>query len=70
MSPSKILLKPRQWLIPRGAALALGSAVLFGASTPDGDRVDALATRIDAYEALHEPIDRPDPVDATRFQSE
>jgi len=28
--------------------------------TPDGDRLDALATLIDAYEARHEPIDRPD----------
>jgi HTH-type transcriptional regulator/antitoxin HigA len=28
--------------------------------TPDGDRLDALATLIDAYEAQHEPINRPD----------
>lgn len=30
--------------------------------TPGGDRLDALATLIDAYEAPHEPIDRPDAV--------
>ena len=30
--------------------------------TPDGDRLDVLATLIDAYEAQHEPIDRPDPI--------
>jgi HTH-type transcriptional regulator / antitoxin HigA len=29
--------------------------------TPDGDRLVALTTLIDAYEAQHEPIDRPDP---------
>lgn len=28
-------------------------------STPDGDRLDVLATLIDAYEAQHEPIGRP-----------
>ncbi len=29
--------------------------------TPDGDRLNELATQIDAYEAEHEPIDRPNP---------
>jgi HTH-type transcriptional regulator/antitoxin HigA len=32
--------------------------------TPDGDRLYALATLIDAYEAQHEPIDRPDAIEA------
>jgi HTH-type transcriptional regulator/antitoxin HigA len=36
---------------------------LWGAKsgTPQGDRLDALATLIDAYEAKHHPIDPPDP---------
>jgi HTH-type transcriptional regulator / antitoxin HigA len=38
--------------------------------TPDGDRLDVLATLIDAYEARHEPIDRPDPIEAIRFRME
>ena len=38
--------------------------------TPDGDRLDVLATLIDAYEAQHEPIDRPDPIEAIRFRME
>lgn len=38
--------------------------------TPSGDRLDVLATLIDAYEAQHEPIDRPDPVEAIRFRME
>jgi HTH-type transcriptional regulator / antitoxin HigA len=38
--------------------------------TPNGDRLDVLATLIDAYEAQHEPIDRPDPIDAIRFRME
>ena len=45
---------------------------LWGAKsgTPDGDRLDVLATLIDAYEARHHPIDPPDPVEAIRFRME
>lgn len=32
------------------------------AGTPAGDRLDVLATLIDAYEADHHPIDPPDPI--------
>jgi HTH-type transcriptional regulator/antitoxin HigA len=38
--------------------------------TPEGDRLDVLATLIDAYEAQHEPIARPDPIEAIRFRME
>ena len=38
------------------------------AGTPEGDRLDVLATLIDAYEAEHVPIDPPDPVEAIRFR--
>lgn len=38
--------------------------------TPDGDRLDVLATLIDAYEAQHDPIDRPDPIEAIQFPIE
>ena len=38
--------------------------------TPDGDRLDVLATLIDAYEVKHHPIDPPDPVEAIRFRME
>jgi HTH-type transcriptional regulator/antitoxin HigA len=38
--------------------------------TPEGDRLDVLATLVDAYEAEHEPIDPPDPIDAIRFRME
>lgn len=31
--------------------------------TPDGDRLNALATLIDAYEAEHYPMDPPEPVE-------
>lgn len=45
---------------------------LWGArsGTPRGDRLDVLATLIDAYEAERYPIDAPDPIDAIRFRME
>ena len=41
---------------------------LWGArsGTPDGDRLNALATLIEAYEAKHYPMDPPDPAEAIR----
>jgi len=38
--------------------------------TLEGDRLDILATLIDAYEAVHFPIDPPDPVEAIKFRME
>ena len=38
--------------------------------TPEGDRLDVLATLIDAYETEHYPMDPPDPVEAIRFRME
>src|SRR5919108_1471903 len=38
--------------------------------TPRGDRLDVLATLIDAYEAEHYPIDPPDPIEAIKFRME
>jgi HTH-type transcriptional regulator/antitoxin HigA len=45
---------------------------LWGArlGTPEGDRLDVLATLIDAYEAAQFPIDPPDPVEAIKFRME
>ena len=45
---------------------------LWGASngTPEGDRLDVLATLIERYETHHHPIDPPDPVEAIRFRME
>jgi HTH-type transcriptional regulator / antitoxin HigA len=36
--------------------------------TPDGDRLDILATLVQAYEARHYPIDSADPVEAIKFR--
>ena len=45
---------------------------LWGApsETPEGDRLDVVATLIDAYEGEHHPIDPPDPVEAIKFRME
>jgi HTH-type transcriptional regulator/antitoxin HigA len=47
-------------------------AALWGApgNTPEGDRLDVLATLIDVYEARHYPIDPPDPIEAIKFRME
>ena len=46
-------------------------ARLWGArlGTPEGARLDVLATLIDAYENEHHPIDPPDPTDAIKFRT-
>ena len=38
--------------------------------TAEGDRLDILATLVQAYEARQFPIDAPDPVEAIRFRME
>lgn len=45
---------------------------LWGAKTgtPEGDRLDVLATLVDAYETLTYPIDPPDPIEAIQFRME
>lgn len=38
--------------------------------TPMGDRLDVLATLVEAYEAKQFPIDPPDPIEAIKFRME
>src|SRR5712691_9008268 len=40
------------------------------AGTRDGDRLDVLATLIEAYETEHFPMDPPDPIEAIKFRME
>src|SRR2546427_13114546 len=40
------------------------------AGTMRGDRLDVLATLIDAYESQHFPMDPPDPIEAIKFRME
>jgi HTH-type transcriptional regulator/antitoxin HigA len=53
------------WLWPRPRGL-WGSKT----GTPDADRLDVLATLVDAYEGEHHPMDPPDPIEAIRFRME
>ena len=45
---------------------------LWGAKsgTPEGDRLEIVATLVDAYENEHEPMDPPDPIEAIEFRME
>jgi HTH-type transcriptional regulator / antitoxin HigA len=45
---------------------------LWGAEegTPEGDRLDVLATLVEAYEEAHFPVDVPDPIEAIKFRLE
>ena len=45
---------------------------LWGArvGTPEGDRLDILATLVDAYENERYPMDPPDPIEAIKFRME
>ncbi len=38
--------------------------------TPEGDRLDVLATLVQAYETKHHPIEPPDPIEAIKFRIE
>lgn len=64
-------LKPIRSEADHEAALAEVERLWGAASgTPEGDRLDVLATLIDAWEASHYPMDPPDPIDAIRFRME
>lgn len=64
-------LKPIRTKADHKAALAELES-LWGAKsgTPRGDRLDVLATLIDAYEAQNFAIDPPDAIDAIKFRME
>ena len=38
--------------------------------TPEGDRLDVLATLVEAWESANDPMPLPDPIDAIRFHME
>lgn len=44
--------------------------MMADANTPEGDRLDVLATLVEAYERKHFPIDPPSPVEAIKFRME
>ena len=64
-------LKPIRTKADYEAALAAIER-LWGAraGTPQGDRLDILATLVDAYENEHYPMDPPDAIEAIKFRME
>ena len=38
--------------------------------TPEGERLDILATLVEAYERKHYPMELPDPIEAIKFRME
>jgi HTH-type transcriptional regulator/antitoxin HigA len=38
--------------------------------TPEGDRLEVLATLVQSHESKHYPIEKPDPIEAIKFRME
>lgn len=54
----------------RAALLEVESLMSARLGTPEGDRLDVLATLVDVYETRHFVMEFPDPVDAIKFSME
>ena len=64
-------IKPIRTKTDYRAALAdIESLMNAAPRTPQGDRLDVLATLVEAYEHRHFPMDLPDAVDAIKFRME
>ena len=64
-------IRPIRTKADHAAALAQISALMAAdpkRGTPDGDRLDVLATLVQAYEARHYPVAPADPVEAIKFR--
>lgn len=51
----------------RAALRAVESLMQAQHGTPEGDKLDVLATLVEAYEAKHHPIEVADPIEAIKF---
>jgi HTH-type transcriptional regulator/antitoxin HigA len=54
----------------REALKVIESLMTAKANSPEGDRLDVLATLVEAYERVHFPLDLPDAVEAIKFRME
>ena len=54
----------------RAALKEIETLMDAGAGTLEGERLDVLATLVEAYERRHFPMDLPDPVEAIKFRME
>lgn len=64
-------IKPIKTPTDHQAALKeIESLMMAQLGTPEGDRLDVLATLVEAYEARNFPMEWADPVDAIKFKME
>ena len=54
----------------RQALIEIEALMLSEPDTPDGERLDVMATLVEAYERKHYPLDFPDPIAAIKFEME
>lgn len=54
----------------RQALTEIEALMLSESDTPAGERLDVMATLVEAYERMHYPMDFPDPVEAIKFEME
>ena len=54
----------------RAALKEIESLMAAKIDTPEGDRLDILATLVEAYERTHFPMELPDAVEAIKFKME
>ena len=54
----------------RAALREIEGLMAAGANTPEGERLDVLATLVEAYERKHFPMELPDPIEAIKFRME
>lgn len=52
------------------ALTAISGLMCAEFGTPEGDRLDVLATLVEAWERQHYPMDVPDPIEAIKFAME
>ncbi len=54
----------------RAALKEIEGLMAAGRDTPEGERLDVLATLVEAYENKHYRLDLPDPIEAVKFRME
>jgi HTH-type transcriptional regulator/antitoxin HigA len=54
----------------RAALKEIETLMMAKLGSPEGEKLDVLATLVEAYEHKHYPLDLPDPVEAIKFEME
>jgi len=54
----------------RAALKTIESLMNAKPGTPEGERLDVLATLVEAYEEKHYPMETPDPAEVIKFEME